>query len=214
MTTDVITTGTPETIETVANGAVLTAPAADKLEAEQQTVETNGRVLGKIELPKPAEQSPVVQFSCALCGEKGGGIREEQAIVPNLNFVEAKLGKKAVPEDLRSFLVCRKHANALEDRGVRCYRYLNSVRFLEERIAGNKGVDAFVGDYGKRPTPLANKSSAAGEPKPAPLKAPIPFEGKGRDFASPAASKPKSKKVHNGGRRDKDRRVGWADHGA
>ncbi|TSC78735.1 MAG: hypothetical protein G01um101429_691 [Parcubacteria group bacterium Gr01-1014_29] len=176
--------------------------------AEQPRAEANGRVLGRVELPKPLEEAPVAWLTCALCGEKSGGIREEQAIVPNFNFVEAKLERKAVPEDLKGFVVCRKHANALEDRDVRCYRYLNSLRFLEKLVADNKDVDAFVGDFGKKFTIPAAKPSASVPPS---LKTrPMECTGTGRDFASPQATKSRGKKFHNGGRRDNNR-SGWAD---
>ena len=184
------------------------APTAEKPVAEEpQAAELrgNGRVLGRVELPKPADQPMVVWFSCAHCGEKSEGIREEQAFVPNLNFIEVKLGGKVAPEDLKGFVLCRRHANALQDRDIRCYRYVNSIRFLEELVAGDKSVDAFVGDFGKHPATPAKFSASS-----APLKTrPMEGIGTGRDFDSPQATKPRGKKPNNGGRRDKRR--GWAD---
>ena len=178
-------------------------PGAAVSEISQQDKpleEVNGRVLGKVDLPPP---SPT--FSCVVCDSNGAPIREGKAIVPNFSFIGEKLRRRVLLEDLKDFVVCRTHANDLEDRGIECHWYRKSVQTLQEWAAVHKRVDAFIGDYGKKPTAPRREDAT-------PLKTrPMEGLGKGRDFDSPAASKQKGKKPNNGGHRDKNRR-GWADH--
>lgn len=166
----------------------------------------NGRVLGKIDLPKPTEQSLVVWFSCSvpLCTSRD--FREHQAILPNMDFISSKVKRKVTKDDLRANVVCSNHANALEDRGVRCYYYLKTLGFMERQEEAERGLDAFMGDYNPY---AARKQEIVSPPPKTPPLVEIP-PGRGRDFDSPEASKPLGRR--GGGHGDKKKRYdGWAD---
>lgn len=171
-------------------------PAIEEIPA----AEGNGRVLGRMNLPKELERAPVAWLSCTFPNCTGHKFREEEAILPNLKAIQAKLGRDDVsPEDLKGFVVCRYHANLLEDKGVRCYLLRKTLEFLERQAEEAKGLDAFLGGQAKAP-PRRQETPAQ------PLKArEIP---RGRDFASPAAQKPVGRR---GQWQGKKKNRGWAD---
>lgn len=165
--------------------------------------EGNGcQVLGKIDLP---ELPSVVWFRCTFPNCGGRDFREEEAILPNLGAIATKLGRDNIlPEDLKGVVICRYHANLLEDKGVRCYRYLKTLGFLERRAEDAKGLDAFLGG---RHTPNNVRAPWQQETPPVPLKVRVEIPPRGRDFDSPAAQKP----VGRRGQGKNKNRGGWAD---
>lgn len=174
-----------------------TTPPTEK----DPAAEGNGRILGRIDLPKETEQPSVAWLSCTFPHCEGHDFREEEAIVPNLKAIMAKLGRDNVsPEDLGGLVLCRYHANLLEDRGIRCYRFLKTLDFLERRVKEAKGLDAFLGSN----NPKASRRQETPAP---PLKDRVVVP-RGRDFDSPAAKKPVGRR--GGGWQKKGR--GWADH--
>lgn len=174
-------------------------PTDDVLSA----AEGNGcRILGKIDLSKEAEQPPVIWFFCTFPRCEGRSFREEEAILPNLKAIAAKLGRENISlDDLNGFVLCRYHANLLEDKGIRCYLYLKTLNFLERQAEDAKGMDSFLGGYDPN-IPQRQKS-----PPAQPLKTRVEIP-RGRDFDSyKAKSKLADRKSWQGGKKNR----GWAD---
>lgn len=183
MNTAVITI---ETSPIVLNGtAPVTTGKMVPTESMAEKVESAAALAAKV-LP--------VWLSCSVPTEKEEYFCEEDAIVPNLDFIEGKVGHEPTAADVRANVVCRKHANELEERGIRCYRLRQTLQHMERMVVDAKGIEAFVGNYGK--------PKSTSETRPAPLTV-KPFakvsNGSGRDFDSPEARKPRGRKQHNGG---------------
>ena len=117
-------------------------------DAEAPAENGNKRILGKIELPKSSEQPAVELLSCSFPGCKSWTFTEEKAIVPNLDFIRFKVERQEVTaDDVRGFVVCRFHANTLEDEGIRCYYLLKTLSFLEKQVDDAKELGVFLGGY-------------------------------------------------------------------